>query len=123
MSELEQSEPVEQAQDSPQKTWLLIGGSVVLAVICLIGLGSPDSNKLERDFRGDLKPGAQVKDVIAYIKDHGWTYDWNQNEKSLTIVVPGAAWLPIIKPRYRKSFYFDHFNRLKGQNGNIEYGL
>jgi hypothetical protein len=120
---MEQAEQVEEEQDSPKKTWMLIGGSVVLAIICLIGLGSPDANKLERDFRADLKPGTQVKDVIAYLKDHNWPYEWNQEQKSLTIVVPGAAWLPIIKPRYHKSFFFDHFNRLKGQNGNIEYGF
>ena len=117
-------EPEEEVKpDDAKKTAALIGGSVVLALICLIGFGSPDGNKLDHEFREDLKYGTQMKDVIAYLKEHGWTYEWNKDLKSITTVVPGAPWLPVIKPRFKKIFYFDNFNRLKSQNGNIEYGM
>lgn len=112
-----------QTKANPKRVALLTGSSIILAVCCLIGLGSPDGNKLEHDFRDNLKPGTQMKDVIAYIKVHGWTYTWDKSIKSVTTNVPGAKWLPVIKPQYKKVFYFDQFNRLKGQNGNLEYAL
>ena len=110
-------------QSSTKQKIMLIAGSIALAFVCLVGFGSPDGNKIERDFRTDLKQGTQVKDVVAYLKDHGWTYDWNKDIRSITTNIPGAPWLPLIKPRYKKVFYFDNFNRLKSQNGNIEYGF
>jgi hypothetical protein len=118
-----ETEPDQQKLDNPKQTGFLIGGSLFLGLICLIGLASPDSNKLERDLRNEVKQGTQMKDVIAYIKDHGWTYDWNKDARSITTNIPGASWMPIIKPKYKKIFYFDDFNRLRSQNGNLEYGL
>ena len=113
----------EETPNGAKQKAMLIGCSIFLALVCLIGFGSPDGNKLERDFRSELKAGTQVKDVVAYLKDHGWTYDWNKDVRSITTNIPGASWLPVIKPRYKKIFYFDNFNRLKSQNGNLEYGL
>jgi hypothetical protein len=109
--------------NNTKQTVLLIGGSIILGFICLIGLAGPDGNKIDHEMRAELKAGTQLKDVAAYLKDHEWTYIWNKEQKCLTSDIPGAKWLPIVKPHYKKVFYFDNFNRLKSQNGNLEFGI
>jgi hypothetical protein len=110
-------------ESNSKRNVFAIGSSIILGAVCLISVGSPDGHKLEREFRSDLKPGTQMKDVIAYLKDRSWTYTWNKELKSIETTIPGAKWLPLVKPHYRQIFYFDDFNRLKSQNGNLNYSF
>jgi hypothetical protein len=112
----------EQANNTKQ-TAFFIGGSIILGFICLVGLAGPDGNKIDHEMRAELKAGTQLKDVVAYLKEHGWTYSWDKDIKCLSSDIPGAKWLPLIKPHYKKAFYFDNFNRLRVQNGSMEFGI
>jgi hypothetical protein len=96
--------------------------SIILGVICLIALTSPDERKYDRQFREDIKKGTQLKDACIYIKDHGWTYEWIPQYRELVISI-GQDYLPIVRVRYNKQLFFDEFNRLKAQSGAMEYTL
>jgi hypothetical protein len=106
-----------------RKKWMLGVSTFLVAVFCLLALASPDGKGLEKRIRTEIKQGTQLKDVADYCKQNNLTYEWNAKARRLTIVLPGGNWLPLAKVTYREDLYFDNFNRYKGLNGNLVYGL
>jgi hypothetical protein len=106
-----------------RKKWMLGVASVLVVVFCLLALASPDGKGLEKRIRTDIKQGTQLKDVADYCKQNNLAYEWNAKARRLTIVLPGGNWLPLAKVTYKEGLYFDNFNRFKGLNGSLEYGL
>ena len=117
-----ESENIQESADLKRK--VLLGVTAVFVVICcLLQLASPDGKSLDKKLRTEVKQGTQLKDVADYCKQNSLGYEWNAKARMLTIILPGGNWLPLAKVTFKENLYFDNFNRFKGMNGNLEYGL
>jgi hypothetical protein len=120
--ETTESENPSESNGTRRKVMLGVA-SFLVVVFCLLAIASPDGKGLDKRLRTDIKQGTQLKDVADYCKQNNLAYEWNAKARRLTIVLDGANWLPVTKVTYRENLYFDNFNRFKGVNGNLEYGL
>jgi hypothetical protein len=116
------SEIIEESGDTKKKVLLGVGTAVVV-IFCLLAIASPDGKSLDKRLRNELKQGTQLKDIAQYCKENNMPYEWNPKARRLTIVLPGASWLPLAKATYRENLYFDNFNRFKGLSGGLVYGM